>query len=81
MKNLMRYGFYCAILSVLFYWFLSAGLDNSMYKEPVKVQTEAERQKENLKVLMKSLASDLCKVDPKQELAVVSLNGEEVKCK
>lgn len=78
MKNLMKY---CVILSTVCYCACSADSDKGTYKEPVKVQSEAERQNENLKALMESLASDLCNVDPKHELSVVYLNNEEIKCK
>lgn len=75
----LKYCFYCAILSAAFYALLYRAADEYV-TAPVPVVSEKERQQQNLKLLMESLAKDLCKVDPKHSMVEVEYKGKVINC-
>ena len=79
MNNLVKYCFYCAILSAIFYALLYRAADEYV-ANPIPVVAEKERQQKNLELLMKSLAKDLCKVDPKNSMVEVEYKGKVINC-
>lgn len=81
MKELMRYCFYCGILSAIFYALLYRAADEYAAKPNPVVVSEKERQQQNLKLLMESLAKDMCKVDPKHSMVEVEYKGKVINCK
>lgn len=82
MKNLMKYCICCAILSAAFYALLYRAADEyAANPTHVPVVSEKERQQKNLKLLMESLAKDMCKVDPKHSMVEVEYKGKVIDCK
>lgn len=75
----LKYCIYCAILSAAFYALLYRAADEYV-ATPTPVISEKERQQENLKLLMESLAKDLCKVDPKHSMVEVEYKGKVINC-
>lgn len=77
----LKYCFYCAILSAAFYALLYRAADEyAANPTPATVVSQKERQQENLKLLMESLAKDLCKVDPKHSMVEVEYKGKVINC-
>lgn len=76
----IKYCICCAILSAAFYALLYRAADEYV-ATPAPVVSEKERQQENLKLLMESLAKDLCKVDPKHSMVEVEYKGKVIDCK
>jgi len=71
-----------AVIGLFFYLvFYAASEEYSNVEVPQQIKTEQQQTKENLNILLTDIANDLCKVDPKQNMASVSIEGKTVECK
>lgn len=71
-----------AVIGLFFYLvFYAASEEYSNVEVPQQIKTEQQQTKENLNILLTDIANDLCKADPKQMLASVSIDGKTVECK
>ena len=78
----LKYCICCAILSAAFYALLYRAADEYVANvNHAPVVSEKERQQHNLKLLMESLAKDLCKVDHKHSMVEVEYKGKVIDCK
>lgn len=70
------------VLSVFFYAiFYAATVEYENVEIPQQIKTEQQKTKENLNILLMDIAKDLCRADPKQNMASVSIDGKTVECK
>jgi len=71
-----------AVIGLFFYLvFYAASEEYSNVEVPQQIKTKQQQTKENLNILLTDIANDLCKVDPKQNMASVSIEGKTVECK
>lgn len=71
-----------AVIGLFFYLvFYAASEEYSNIEVPQQIKTEQQQTKENLNILLMDIANDLCKADPKQNMASVSIDGKTVECK